>query len=783
MSEPVINPAAFAESSASSPSAPALSACAERPDPARGVTATPRIALVGNPNTGKSTMFNGLTGFRQRVGNYPGVTVDLKVGEAVLEGDRRVELIDLPGTYSLSATSADEAVVLDVLRGRIRDVGAPDAILAVVDATNLRRNLFLVSQVLELERPVVVALNMTDLARAEGLEVDAAALERDLGCPVVAVVATRKAGFERLRRALAEAVAGRKPCTTCPSFPACVCAELDGLTQSVADHGSGAEAAPDGAGVRAASSQRVHLLQVLLDPGGYHEKELIQHCGRRLAEELAHRRARIVESGETLSEVEARIRYAWIDRVLAEVTSRTALPAASWSQRADAVLTHRLLGLVIFLAGMLLCFQAIYSWAAPLMDAVDGLFGAAGGALRAVIPPGALQSLMVDGVVAGVGAVLVFLPQIVILFLFIAVLEDCGYMARAAFLLDRWMGLVGLNGKAFLPLLSSFACAVPGILAARTIEDRRDRLVTILIAPLMSCSARLPVYVLLISAFVPGTMILGGLIRLQAVTLLAMYLVGALTAVPVAWVLKKTLLKGPSPVFLMELPTFKWPSPSTVFFRVYEQGREFCITAGTIIFAVTVVVWALGYYPRPAAVAEAFARERAALAEPTATDAGGEAAGADLEARLAEVDQREAGAYLRQSLLGRMGHWIEPAVRPLGWDWRVGMAVLAAFPAREVFVATLGTIYNLGAEADEGSESLREMLRAATWPDGTAVFNLPVALSLMVFFALCCQCGGTLATIRRETKSWGWTGFTFAYMTGLAYAGAWLTYEIAGRFA
>lgn len=805
--------------------------------------AAARIALVGNPNTGKTTLFNVLTGFRQRVGNYPGVTVEMKVGVMQGEGACGLELVDLPGAYSLAAASADEVVVLDVLTDKIAACRAPDVILAVVDATNLRRNLFLVSQLLELNRPVVVALNMVDLAQREGLTIDGAALERELGCTVIPVVATRKQGVAQLRQALAEAVKSKHSCTTCPSFPACVCAELDGLTYSVTHPVEVVSAAvPIAVDQAVKPGERAHLLQVLLDPGGYHEQELVKHCGRRLSEELAHRRERIVRAGESIAQVEARIRYAWIDRVLGIVVSRRVTVRPSRTQRADAILTHRVWGLLIFLGGMLICFQAIYTWAAPLMEAIDRAFAYLGGLLADVIPAGPLQSLAVNGVVAGVGAVLIFLPQIVTLFLFIALLEDCGYMARAAFLLDRWMGLLGLHGKSFIPLLSSFACAVPGIMATRTIEDRRDRLVTMLIAPLMSCSARLPVYVLLISAFVPSTALLGGLVGMQSVTLLAMYLVGVAVAIPMAWVLKKTLLKGPAQVFLMELPTYKWPTVSTVFFRVYGQAREFCIAAGTIIFAVTIVIWALGYYPRPVSIAEGFERQREALrigpegasdcshewsdirpqangAEPVVAipsepprpgrseGIAGEldeslvresvlapAPGAipsdmsaprvdggasDIDARLAEIGRVEAGTYLRQSFLGRMGHLIEPVVKPLGWDWRIGMAVLAAFPAREVFVATLGTIYNLGSDADAGSDSLRGTLIAATWPDGTPVFNVPVALSLMVFFALCCQCGGTLATIKRETKSWGWTVFTFAYMTGLAYVAALATYQVA----
>jgi ferrous iron transport protein B len=398
--------------------------------------------------------------------------------------------------------------------------------------------------------------------------------------------------------------------------------------------------------------------------------------------------------------------------------------------------------------------------------------------------------LLINGVSAGVGGVLVFLPQILILFLFIAILEDCGYMARAAFLLDRWMGKMGIGGKAFIPLLSSFACAVPGIMATRTIEDRRDRFVTILIAPLMSCSARLPVYVLLIGLFVPANPLLGGLLSLQAATLIAMYAVGVVVAVPIALLLKRTVFKGPAQSFLLELPTFKWPSAATVLHRMYEQGREFAVSAGTIIFAVAILVWALGYYPHPASIAADHDARRAAAQSEFDQSTAGAGASSDeversrqrLDGALTDLDRSEAGTYLRQSLLGRMGHWIEPIVEPLGWDWRIGTAVIASFPAREVVIATMGTIYNLGEDQDETSAGLRRRLHEAKRPDGQPMFNLAVALSIMVFFALCCQCAATLATIRRETNSWRWPIVTFAYMTALAYVGALATYQIAIRF-
>jgi ferrous iron transport protein B len=723
------------------------------------------VALIGNPNTGKSTLFNALTGYRQRVGNYPGTTVERRAG-FIRTGDKAapIEVIDLPGAYSLAARAADEAIVLDALLGRAGGDRRPDLIVSVVDAANLGRNLFLSTQLLELGVPLVVALNMMDLAEASGVRIDTAALAAELGVVVVPVVATKQIGIEALEQAILDSLDA--PCSDhCPSFPDCVCAELDGLRNSLADGGAGEHH----------RASRIEAMQTLLDPGGYHESRLVKRCGRGLAEELAERRRRITSAGESVVEIEAVVRYTWIDRVLNRVVTRVRPRPRSKSEAADRLFTHRVFGLAVFLLMMGICFQSVYAWAAPVMGAIDGFFGALGGFLAEVIPAGAVQSLVVNGVAAGVGAVLTFLPQILILFLFLAILEDCGYMARAAFLMDRWMGLFGLNGKSFIPLLSSFACAVPGILSTRTIEDRRDRFVTILIAPLMSCSARLPVYVLLIGAFIPATPLLGGLIGLQAATLLAMYLVGAAVAIPVALILKRTVLKGPSQSFLMELPTYKWPSPRIVFFRMYEQGKAFCVSAGTLIFAVAIVIWALGYYPHPAAIAGAHQAERDAVVDAGLT---GEAS----NARRAEINRDEAGEYLRQSFLGRMGQWIEPAVKPLGWDWRIGTAAIASFPAREVVVATMGTIYNLGGGQDETSAGLRATLHAATWPDGRPVYNVAVALSIMVFFALCCQCAATLATIKRETKSWAWPVLTFTYMTALAYVGALATYQIAIRW-
>ncbi len=725
------------------------------------------VALVGNPNTGKTTLFNALTGFRQRVGNYPGITVERKTGAIRHElGETQLQAIDLPGAYSLNAQSADEAVVLEVLSGHDPSSPTPDLLVSVVDATNLARNLFFTSQLLELGMPAVVALNMVDAAEAKGLTIDAEALALALGVPVVPVVASKGIGVDSLKKAVIDALAA--PVTAqCPSFPACVCSELDGLCESVG-HADG-ECPTAGA-----PSERAALLQTLLDPGGHHEEQLIKRCGVRLADELAQRRQRIADSGESIVEVEAKIRYAWIERVVGDVVKRVRPPRKPRTEKVDSVLTHPIYGFVALIVVMTVCFQAVYTWAGPLMEAIDGVFSQVGAWLTAVLPAGPIQSLIVNGAVAGVGAVLVFLPQILILFLFIAILEDCGYMARAAFLLDRTMSKLGLNGKSFIPLLSSFACAVPGILAARTIEDRRSRFVTIMIAPLMSCSARLPVYTLLIAAFIPAKPLLGGFIGLQAAVMLGLYALGAIVAVVVALILQRTVLQGAAPPFLLELPSYNLPTPATVLYRVYEQGREFCISAGTVIFGVSIVVWALGYYPHPTSIAADHEAQRIAARQSAPSPEF-------LDMRLTEIDRSEAGNYLRHSLLGRMGRWIEPVVEPLGWDWRIGTAAIASFPAREVVIATMGTIYNLGDDQDENSIGIRAKLHSASWPDGRPIFNTAVALSIMVFFALCCQCGATLATIKRETNSWRWPLFTFAYMTALAYVGALVTYQVASR--
>jgi len=722
------------------------------------------VAFIGNPNTGKSTLFNALAGMHTRVGNYPGVTVEKKIGRLRL-GDTTLKLVDLPGTYSLAPRSPDEMVSVEVLLGRQPDVGRLDAVACIVDASNLERNLFLVSQVLDVGLPTVLILNMSDIARQRGTTVDVAALSKRLGIPVIATEAHRRVGIDDVRRALLEAAEAGRPAPS-PLFPRAFYEEVAELTRDL--HAVNGDAVP-----------RYMVERLVLDPNGQIEKWLSASQPVGFTERLAQARERLARAGFRLPAAEAKTRYAAIRDIVSGVLTHAPRSATTTSDRIDRVLTHRVSGLLIFAAIMFLIFQSIYYWAEPFMRSIEAAEGLVKGGVEGLIGPGALRSLLVDGVVAGVGSVLVFLPQIVFLFLFIAVLEDCGYMARAAFLMDRLMSRLGLSGKSFIPLMSSFACAIPGVMATRVIENRRDRMVTILIAPLMSCSARLPVYLLLIWAFVPAATYLGGWVSLQGFVLFAMSSIGALVAVPCAWLLKKTLFRGETPPFVMELPSYKLPSLRVVVHRAYDRGKAFVTRAGTLIFATSIVVWAAGYFPTSHGEQDAVIRQIEAAQPAAERDAVKQA---ELD-QLIERRNRLGSQLIEQSFLGRVGHAIEPAVRPLGWDWRIGVGAIASFPAREVIIATLGTIYSLGNDVDKNNnEGLISSLQNATDAQGRKVYSLPVALSIMVFFALCAQCAGTLMTIKRETNRWIWPAFTFVYMTALAYVGALLTYQIARLF-
>ena len=665
------------------------------------------VALLGNPNTGKSTLFTALAGIPTRVGNYPGVTVEEKIGRFSHRG-RSIDLIDLPGTYSLSPQGPDEQVAVYVVHGRQPGVPRPDAIVMVVDATNLERNLFLATQATDLGLPLVVALTLTDIANRRGIHIDSSELGRRLGCPVIPIATPARQGLSELRDAILTA----------------------------------------------------------------------QTPAPLLLEDTAPAADRSPEARDAIR------RYALVERLLSGTINRPTEARGLPEDQIDRLLTHRLWGTLAFVAVMLVLFSSIFWLAPPLMDLISGGMDLVSAWVGALLPPGAIRELVVDGVLAGIGGVVVFVPQIALLFLLVAALEGCGYLARAAYLMDRLLVGVGLSGKSFIPLLSSFACAIPGIMAARTIENRRDRLLTILVAPLMSCSARLPVYLLLCGAFVPNITVGFSWLRLPALVLLGMYALGVIVAAAVAFFLSQTFFRGPAQPFVMELPGWRWPQPAVVLERAREAVWSFLTNAGTLIVAMSVVIWALSTYPRnEAAIATDLAARRAAvmsrLNDPatSATDHG------ELAAELATFDDpadHEAarrGAIQRQSFLGRAGRFIEPVVRPLGWDWRIGCAAIASFPAREVVLGTLAVLYDLPAGEEEGT-ALERRLRAARW-DGTnrPVFTLPVALSIMVFFALCAQCASTLVVIARETGSWIWPMVTFTYMTLLAWIGAFAIYQ------
>lgn len=617
-----------------------------------------RVALVGSPNSGKTTLFNALTGAGAKVGNYPGVTVERREG-AMRRTERPIRVLDLPGTYSLEGETPDEQVVGRVLGGELPGEPVPDATLIVADGTTLARGLGLVAELLQSERPAALAVTMVDEVSARGMPLDLDKLERILGIPVRGVVGSRGTGVDELRELLEHPEDWSRPAIRPPA-------------------GNAAE------------------------------------------------------------------RFAWVDAVAREVGAAAPPPDAR-SDAIDRVLLHPVAGLLVFGVVMILLFQSIFAWAVPAMDAIDAAFGALGRASRDLLPAGLVTDLWVEGVIAGVGGVLIFLPQIVILFTLIHFLEDVGYMARAAFVVDRVMGLVGLQGRCFVALLSSYACAIPGIMSARSIASPRDRLATILVAPFMTCSARVPVYTLLIAAFVPAVSVAG--VGLQGLVMLGLYLLGAVTALAAAALLKSTLLRGQVSSFYMELPPYRLPSFSLLARQVWDSASAFVRRAGTLILTASIVLWALMSFPR-------------------------------IEPDPALSDTAQARAALEASAAAGLGRAIEPVIEPLGFDWRIGVGLIASLAAREVIVSTLSQIYAV-AEGDE-FEGLRAALRADVDPEtGQPGFTLPVALSLLVFFVFALQCTSTIVVMARETGSWRWPALAFSYMLGLAWLGSFVTYRLA----
>ncbi len=685
------------------------------------------VAVIGNPNAGKTTLFNALTGLRQKVANYPGVTIEKKEGTLTLPDDSEILLVDLPGTYSLTATSPDERVATDILLQKIEGVRPPDLIICVVDASNIERNLYLVTQVIDYHFPVVLALNMVDVAEKHGTVINKHALAQELGVPVIATVASKGIGIDELKRMIISTISVSSS-TRQWNLPPVVreeCDELIGLLRQK-QHFSEPQA----------FHEAITLLtspEAIEEQANRYDPEIVNHVRgdhRKLKGLGVNTRAVFIES-----------RYEWIGRICEQAVLRGTKQITKKSDLVDKVLTHKVWGFLFFIGTMLVVFQAIFTWAAVPMEWISNSIDWVGAQIVTAVPPGDLRDLLVNGALAGVGAVVTFLPQIIILFLFIGLLEDTGYMARAAFIMDRLMGKVGLHGKSFIPLMTSFACAVPGIMATRTIENKNDRLVTILVAPLMSCSARLPVYTLLIAAFIPNQTILG-MFSVAGITLISMYLLGLVAALAMAWIFKKTLLKGAPPPFIMELPPYRIPSIRNIFIQTYERSWHFLQRAGTVILGVSIILWFLATYPR---------HENVSPSE-----------------------------QLEHSFAGRAGHVLEPLIRPLGFDWKIGVGMVTSLLQREVFVGTMGTLYNVQhADNSDGAVSLQTRMREDINPvTGEPTFTVLTAICVMVYYVLAMQCLSTVAVVRRESGSWRWALFQFSYMTILAYIVTFLVYRV-----
>lgn len=698
---------------------------------------TPTVLLAGNPNSGKTTLFNRLAGTRARTGNFPGVTVERRT--AYVEwGGRSLELVDLPGTYSLSARSPEEQIAVDAV------VAKPDAVIVVADATALARSLYLAVQIIEVGVPIVVGLNMMDEARREGIEIDVPQLSERLGVPVVELVASKGIGLDALRAAHAE-LGGPTPLDLDYG-------DAEPFIEAMSEHFDGS---------------RARGIWALLSIEEQSELEVPEEVR---AAALAVRRD-AEEHDVDLDETIIRARYAWIDAICADVVREGKTSTkASLTDRMDDVLVHPLWGTVVFALVMLAIFEALFTWSEPFIGWIEAAVGMTQSVVWGAMGEGPLRELLVNGVIAGVGNVVVFVPQIALLFLLITFLEDSGYLARVAFVIDRVMKGVGLHGKAFVPLLSGFACAIPAVMATRTIADRKDRIVTMLALPLMSCSARLPVYVLLTATIFAHEGRVGGVISTGALVLLIMYALSVGATLGAAAVLRRTVLKGSRPTLVLELPPYRWPMPRNLFSTTWGRVRAFLVDAGTIILALTIVLWALLSYPKSEATVAEFAAQRASAEQTFEGDA--------LEEAVAQIDSAEASRLLEESFGGRLGKTIEPVLEPLGMDWRIGIGVIGAFAAREVFVSTLGIVFGVGDEVDEEDQTLREELRSASWPDGARLLTPLSGFALMVFFVFACQCMSTIAVVRRESGSWKWPAIMFSYMTVLAYVAALAIYQV-----
>ena len=688
--------------------------------PSTTEVAPPCIAIVGNPNSGKTTVFNLLTGLRQKVANYPGVTVEKKIGECFSQHGKKLRLIDLPGAYSLNARSPDEAVLRDVLLGRQPGTPRPNGVVCIVDASNLERHLYLVTQVLELGLPAILVLNMIDVVAERQQAIDATALSQRLGIPVIPMQATTGQGITELKAALSREDLPL-PKWTAPPLPESVHAELTRTHEDLVKLG--------------ALSNEAGLLEPLYllsdhDPGHTGQSAVAMH-------DVIRHRDRLEHAFPGWEDTLADARYTAIDKLCAETWMRPQVRPVTNTQKIDRVLLHPLWGGLIMLLVLGFILWTIFSLAEGPMSLIENAFAWLSTQVIRILPPGDLHDLIADGVIAGVAGVVVFLPQIMILFFFIGLMEDTGYMARLAFIWDRVMGWAGLNGKAFLPILGSHACAIPGIMATRTIDSPKDRLITILVAPLASCSARLPVYLLLISALVPNDQVPPST---KALFLLALYGLGVAGAFFFAWLFSRTLMRHAATPMILEMPTYKWPSLGSILVQVWQRARLFLARAGSVILGLSILIWFASTYPK--------------------------------------TDTTDATLALENSFAGQAGKLIEPVIAPLGYNWKIGIGLIGSFAAREVFVSTMSVVYAVESEDEEDLAPLRQRLREDRRADGTPVFTPLVCLSLLIFYVFAMQCISTLAIVKRETNTWKWPLFQLGYMTGTAYLLSLAVYQI-----
>jgi len=701
------------------------------------VDANLKVALVGNPNTGKSTLFNVLTGLNQKIGNFPGVTVDKKTGFCDLPDGRRAEIIDLPGTYSLYPKSRDESIVFSVLADKANPL-RPDLVVVILDASNLKRNLLLYTQVADLKLPVIVALNMMDLAKKSGITIDVNAFAQKLGVPVVPISARKIEGIDQLKSAISYAnkVALQEDTI-----------DVESLAPQLIAH----------------ISREIEVENPYYALQLAHQHETLKFLSPVQSDRIEELEQEFSFHSQKAQATETIARYSFINDLLYDtVTKNETAQEENISNKIDKILTHRVFGFVIFFAILIFIFQSIFAWSAYPMELIGDFFVWAQTSLHRILPAGPLVNLVVDGVMGGLSGVMVFIPQIAILFGFISILEDTGYMSRVTFMMDRLMRKVGLNGKSVVPLIGGFACAVPSIMSTRTIENWKDRMITIMVTPLVTCSARLPIYTLLIALVVPNRNI-WWVFNLQGLVLTGMYLFSLVSAVTVAFAMKFLLKARERGYFIMELPVYRMPRWKNVGQDMYNRAKAFVLQAGKVIVAVSVILWVLASY----GPGDRFERIEQKYKQPQYTQ----------QMSTSDLHRAVASEKLENSYAGVLGHTIEPVIKPLGFDWKIGIALITSFAAREVFVGTMATIYSVEGDAEK-MESVQQKMATAKSPDGQPVFTVAVAFSLMMFYAFAMQCASTIAVVYRETKNWRWPASQFVYMTGLAYIVSFITYHL-----